>query len=88
MKTKKILPAIVLLTLVSCGENKKNSSRNEINPICTENCSNTMDWKISLPGRSFPVKSRVVINDAVVLDECLHKQKYAIDRQSSPESLT
>ncbi len=76
-------------TLASCGnDNKKSSSTKELNTICEDvNCLSSVNWKIMLPGRSFPDKSRVDINGTTILNECVSKQKYMIDRSSEPQSL-
>lgn len=81
--------SVALMALASCGEdNKKSSPQNEINPICEEiDCLSSVSWKIKLPGREFPAKSRVAINDTTVLDECIPKQKYEINRASDPQSI-
>lgn len=77
------------LTLASCGnDNKKSSSKKELNTICEDvNCLSSVNWKIMLPGRSFPDKSRVDINGTTVLNECVSKQKYMIDRSTEPQSM-
>lgn len=93
MSTTKHLNALIagslLLTLVSCGkDDSKSKTRAEVNPICSEiDCLSSVNWKIQLEGRSFPYKSRVDINGTTVLNECVSKQKYSIDRTSNPEAL-
>lgn len=76
----------MLLTLVSCGSDNKSSGSQEQNAVC-ENCITSANWKILLPGRSFPDKSRVDINGTTVLNECVSKQKYMINRSSDPQEL-
>ena len=79
----------IFLTLVSCG-NKDHSSSNtkSINPVCSElDCLSSITWKIELPGKSFPSKSRIDINGTTVLNECVSKQKYAIDREEEPQNI-
>lgn len=93
MSTKKmsniIIAGSLLLTLVSCGkDDKKSKSHAEINPVCSEiDCLSSINWRIQLEGRSFPYRSRVDVNGTTVLNECMSKQKYAIDRTSNPEVL-
>lgn len=78
----------LLLTLASCGNDSKSKSHRSLNPICAEiDCLSSVNWKIQLQGRSFPQKSRVDINGTTVLNECVSKQRYFIDRHSSPEAL-
>jgi hypothetical protein len=78
----------LLLTLVGCGNDTKSKGQKELNPVCSEiDCLSSVNWKIILPGRSFPEKSRVDINGTTVLNECVSKQKYAIDRTAEPETL-
>lgn len=82
------LSIISLLSLASCGEKSVSRSSKEANPICTEiDCLSSATWKVSLQGRSFPEKAKVVINNETILNECLMKQKYSVDRSTSPESL-
>jgi hypothetical protein len=73
----------LLLSLVSCGKKDSSSSndRQEQKDTIT-----SINWKIYLQGRSFP-KARVEINNALLLDECLGKQQYTIDRLSDPQSI-
>ena len=81
----------LLFTLASCGGSDGGSSkkRQEVNTICEDvNCLSSVNWKIMLPGRSFPDKSRIDINGTTVLNECVSKQKYMIDRSTDPQSLT
>lgn len=84
-----LVASSLLLTLVSCGsDNGSSSPRREVNPICSEvDCMSTIDWKIQLQGRAFPDKTRVDINGETVLNECVSKQKYAIDRSGETEVL-
>lgn len=81
---------IVLSTfsLISCGHEKSSQSSKEINTICEDSdCLSKVNWKIILQGKSFPSKSRVVINNETVINECISKQKYSIDRTSNPENI-
>lgn len=91
MSTKKNLKVLIagslLLTLVSCGNDNKSKSRSELNTCGEIDCLSSVNWKILLQGRSFPEKSRVDINGTTVLNECVSKQKYAIDRAAEPETL-
>lgn len=92
MSTRKSLNVLIagslLLTLASCGNDNKSSSRKEANPICSEvDCMSSVNWKIVLQGRAFPDKSRVDINGTTVLNECVSKQKYSIDRSAEPQQL-
>jgi len=83
-----LITGTLLLTLASCGNDKKSSSRQEVNPVCSEiDCLSTVNWKIQLQGRAFPDKARVDINGTTVLNECVSKQKYSIDRYTEPQSI-
>lgn len=78
----------LLLTLASCGNDKKSKNYQASSPICSDiDCLSSVNWKIQLLGRSFPDNSRVDINGTTVLNECVSKQKYAIDRTARPETL-
>lgn len=91
MKSLKVLALVGLtMTLVSCGNDSKSSKRApEMNPVCDGiECLSSVTWKINLQGQDFPRKARVEINGASVLDECMGKQEYSIDRDSTPQSLT
>lgn len=84
---KVLLAGSLLLTLVSCGSEDNSKSRSKV-PTCEDiNCLTSVNWKIVLQGKSFPEKSRVDINGTTVLNECVSKQKYAIDRTADPETL-
>jgi hypothetical protein len=93
MKSKNLkflIAGSLLLTLVSCGKDHKSSSRREVNTLCEGvNCLSSVNWKIQLPGRSFPERGSAVveINGTTVLNECVAKQKYVIDRSADPEML-
>lgn len=84
-----LMAGSLLLTLVSCGNHKSSSSpQKEVNAVCAEvDCMSAVNWKILLQGRSFPQQSRVDINGTTVLNECVAKQKYSIDRSVDPEEL-
>lgn len=85
---KIFMASALLLTLASCGNDKKSSSRQEVNPVCSEiDCLSTVNWKILLQGRAFPDKARLDINGTTVLNECVSKQKYSIDRYTEPQSI-
>lgn len=88
MKNASILVfSTLLLSLVGCGGRSgdgASAQQREESPIRVA----TVDWKISLQGRSFPDHSRVDVDGVTVLDECVGKQKYQIDRRSAPQSLT
>lgn len=91
MSTRKNLSLLVagslLLTLVSCG-NDSNSSSKQKQDACGEvDCLSSVNWKILLQGKSFPDKARVDINGTTVLNECVSKQKYSIDRSAEPQQL-
>ncbi len=75
----------VFLALVSCGNKDSNSSddRQEQRDRIT-----SIDWKIYLQGRSFPTKARVEINDTLLLDECMTKNQFDIDRSTDPQSIS
>lgn len=81
-----------LLALVSCGGDSNGSSRAEKRRqeqrTCEElNCLSSVDWKIYLQGRAFPTKTRVEINNATLIDECLTKNQYMIDRSTDPQMI-
>ena len=78
-----------LLVLSSCGKDDKKSGRRvETNPICEDvSCLSTVNWRVQLPGRVFPDKVRVDINGTTVLNECVSKQKYFIERNAIPQTL-
>ena len=83
-----LLMSSVLLTLASCGSDDKKSSGVQMDRICEdESCLSSVNWKIQLPGRVFPDKARVDINGTTVLNECVSKQKYMIDREAQPQNL-
>jgi hypothetical protein len=83
-----LLAGSLLLTLASCGNESKSNSGRQMNPICSEiNCLSSVNWKIVLPGRSFPDKARVDVNGTTVVNECVSKQKYLIDRSADPQML-
>jgi hypothetical protein len=80
---KVALASTLLVTLVSCGGDKKSKSSPEtnFNPVVQ-----SYNWKL-LNGRGFPEKAYVEINDVPVLNECNHKNILKIDRSSKPEML-
>lgn len=82
--------ALSLFALMSCGADgdSKSSKRQAQNDCETLSCLSSVNWKVFLQGRSFPSKSRVEINDQIVLDECLTKNQFEIDRTGEPQSLT
>lgn len=83
-----IIAGSLLLTLASCGNNDK-SSKGQGSQACSEiDCLSSVNWKINLQGRTFPDKSRVDINGTTVINECVSKQKFAIDRTSEPQLIT
>lgn len=91
MSTRKNLNLVIagslLLTLVSCG-NDSSSSRKQAEE-CGDgiSCLSSVNWKIQLQGKAFPDKARVDINGTTVLNECVSKQKYSIDRAAEPQNL-
>lgn len=83
-----IIVGSLLLTLASCGQKDKSSSKKSQNAVCAEvDCLSSVNWKIVLQGRAFPDKSRVDINGTTVLNECVSKQKYSISRDAEPQHL-
>ena len=80
----------LLLSLASCGNDSKSSRKSKVlNPVCDSiDCLSSVDWKINLQGQVFPGKTRLEINDETVLDECMSKQQYQIDRDAAPQSIT
>jgi hypothetical protein len=97
MSARKILKLVtlstVLVVLAACSENKKSKSHYhaaapQVNAVCEGiDCLSSINWKINLQGQVFPDKARVDINGQTVLDECMGKQQYKIDRSSVPQSL-
>lgn len=90
MSTRKNLSVLIagslLLTLVSCG-NHKSSSHHKAD-VCGEvDCLSSVNWKILLQGKTFPDKTRLDINGTTVLNECVSKQKYSIDRKAEPQQI-
>lgn len=82
-----LIAGSLLLTLVSCG-NDNSSSRKQAETCGDEiSCLSSVNWKIQLQGKSFPDKARVDINGTTVLNECVSKQKYSIDRYAEPQNL-
>lgn len=79
----------LLILLSSCGDHHQSkSSTKSYKPDCSElNCLSSVAWKIVLEGKNFPEKSRVDVNGTTVLNECVSKQKYAIDRGAIPQEL-
>ncbi len=78
----------LLFTLASCGNKDKSKSTPQADSLCAEiDCLSAINWKIQLQGKSFPDKSRVDINGTTVLNECVSKQKYSINRDASPQIL-
>ncbi len=78
----------LLFTLASCGENKS-SNHQQKEQSCSElDCLSSINWKIVLQGKAFPDKARIDVNGTTVLNECVSKQKFAIDRTSEPQSLS
>lgn len=84
-----VVASSLLLTLASCGNgHKSKSSKAAVSPVCSEiNCLSSVNWKISLPGRLFPDKSRVDINGTTILNECVSKQRYNIERSAETQYL-
>ncbi len=92
MGTSKTLNLVVMGSLLfgamSCGNESKSKSRRTVNPVCSGvGCLSSINWKLLLEGRSFPSKSRIDINGTTILNECVSKQKYFIDRSTAPEAL-
>lgn len=94
-KNLNLFMLIGLVALASCGkkDHKKSSSKPrqelELNTICEDiSCVSSVDWKILLPGRSFPDKTRLDINGTTILNECISKQSNFIDRTSEPQTVT
>jgi len=84
-----------IFTIGACSNEKKSSTSlrpktqdSQKDPVCVGfKCLSSIDWKILLYGKNFPDKVRMDINGVTVLDECLGKQQYSIDRFSTPQSL-
>ncbi len=83
-----IVAGSLLLTLASCGNNDKSSKKQGPETCSDIDCLSSVNWKINLQGRTFPDKSRVDINGTTVVNECVSKQKFAIDRSTEPQSIT
>lgn len=57
--------------------------------MCSElDCLSSVNWKILLDGKSFPEKTRIDVNGTTVINECVSKQKFVVDRTTSPQSIT
>lgn len=83
-----LVATTMLVTLASCGNDNSSSSRKEKNAVCSElDCLSSINWKIVLQGRAFPDKARIDVNGSTVLNECVSKQRYSIDRYSEPQHL-
>lgn len=83
-----ILVGGLLFTLASCGGNKGSDKKVQSNPICTGvECLSSVNWRIQLPGKTFPNKTRIDVEGTTVLNECVSKQKYYIDRYSNPQMI-
>lgn len=86
--------AILVVTSACSKDNNKSAAAAptpdaQTAPKCTGlECMESVNWKLLLQGQMFPVKTRVEINGATVLDECLGKQQFEIDRDAAPQSLT
>jgi hypothetical protein len=83
-----IFSSLLLVSVVGCGNKNKSKSAREVSAGCSEiDCLSTINWKILLGGQSFPDKARLDVNGTTVLNECVSKQKFFIDRNSQPEAL-
>jgi len=92
-----VLLTMIVFTLISCSQNDGRSSSSSkskrtlqesktVSPVCDENgCHSSIDWRIFLNGKSFPAKVRLEIENSVVLDECLSKQRFSIKRLVTPQ---
>lgn len=90
--TMAILSLSTLLLAVACGGNDSSSSkpqrRIESNNACDKlACLTSVDWNIKLLGQNFPERTKLVINDETVLDECWDKQQYSVSRDTAPMSI-
>ena len=89
-----LLSISALLLTVACGSDKSSSSPKEktgveLNTVCERlECLSVVDWKLVLQGQNFPEKTKLIIDNETVLDECLGKQQYSVDRNSAPMSIT
>jgi hypothetical protein len=92
---KHLIFSALLLIAVACGSDndKKSSSpgrtpQAEQNPVCESlECKAQATWRVAVEGRNFPDRSRIEVNDVVVLDECVSKQSNKIDRTVTPQTL-
>lgn len=93
-----VLSFFSLFTLFSCGSensNKKAPSgaqkKDSVTKVDEEyscegiTCLSTIDWKLYLRGKELPKNVKLIIDDQVILNECLGKQKYSISRGLSPQ---
>ena len=91
MKSLNVLVAgSLLLTLVSCGEKSNSSSNSDKleNPVCSDaSCLSSVNWRIQLQGKNFPDRARIDVDGTTVLNECISKQRYYIDRNSNPQHI-
>ncbi len=90
--TMAIFSMFTLLLAVACGGNDSSSSspkkRIESNTVCDKlACLSSVDWNLKLLGQSFPERTKLVINDETVLDECWDKQQYSVSRDTAPMSI-
>lgn len=87
-----LLSLSVLLLTVACGGDSSSSKRKkgvELNTVCDRlECLTSVDWKLVLQGQNFPEKTKLVIDGETVLDECLGKQQYSVNRMAAPMSIS
>lgn len=82
-----IIAGSLLFALTSCGNDSKSSRSNSPGSCSEIDCLTSANWKIILQGRAFPDKSRVAINGTTIINECVSKQKFSIQRLSEPQSI-
>lgn len=88
-----LLSLSALLLTVACGSDSSSSSKEkkgvELNTVCDRlECLTSVDWKLVLQGQNFPEKTKLIIDNETVLDECLGKQQYSVNRASAPMSIS
>ncbi|MFA5582853.1 MAG: hypothetical protein WDA09_01460 [Bacteriovoracaceae bacterium] len=88
-----LLSLSVLLMMVACGSDSSSSSKEkkgvELNTVCDRlDCLTSVDWKLVLQGQNFPEKTKLIIDNETVLDECLGKQQYSVNRSTAPMTIS
>ena len=93
MRVLNVSVLLSLLILISCGNEpskKKSHIESGQNAICAGlNCLSSVNWKILIAGQNYPTKSKIAINDQVVVNECIGGKGFVkIDRSADPMTVT